>query len=451
MCMEVWEYIINFIEVLLFYIFIHTKLPLKKHLEYSKYKQIIYLIVRYGIVCVLNYFQINGIVTMVIALCIELFYVMLFYQGTFILCIFWGSMFSVIGLLSEYITISIPKIFLGIGASEALYGGQLRIPLTMLYVALIAIFVFLSQYISDKALFFTIKEKIFYFIISCSGIFTGHYIILVTFEIEKKFHDSQFTFKLISINLFFIILLLSLLLYIFLLGRSKAINIQLMEKEKIHELEELEYKNLISATENLREMKHDINIHLSVIQSMVTDCSREELLNYILEYNQILDKTHKFISTGNVAIDCILSSKIDAANKMNLELEFSVIVPEEFPLDAIATSSLLGNMWNNALDACKKLFESDSEKIPYIRFFIKPFQDMVIIHMENNFYGNILKNSKGEYLSEKNNLGHGIGLKRIADIVENAQGILQISSNDNIFYVHILLPCKEEAHEDSNS
>lgn len=448
---QLWEYFVNFIENLLFYLFISINLSENNHLFKCKHSQIMFLIMKYMIVCLLNTFQINEIVTMTINALIGIIYTIIFYDCVLYSRILWASMFSVLTMFSEFATISIVKLFMGQNISVALYGGCLRVPLTMMYLALLAVLVFLSHQLSNKMVLITAKEKVAYFFISFSGIVIGHYIIGITLEAESIFRVSEFTNKLIFVSFFFLLLFMSLLLYIFLLGRSKEINSQLKEKEKIHELEALEYKNLIDTTKSLREMKHDINIHLNVMQSMITDCTKEELLEYIEKYHQTLEQTHKFISTGNVAIDCIVSSKIDTANSMGFLVDFSIIVPEDFPLDSLSTSSLLGNLWNNAIEACKKVLLQKPNSKPHIHFYIKPFKDSISIHIENSFDGNVKKDSKGNYLSTKKESGHGIGLSRVKDIVENISGYLQIHYNNNLFCVHILLPGKEVQNESENS
>lgn len=242
-----------------------------------------------------------------------------------------------------------------------------------------------------------------------------------------------------------------LLLYIYQLGYSKEINIRLLEEQKLLKLEETEYQNLIQSTERLREMKHDINIHLDVIQSLVTNENKAALLSYIREYHLALEETHHLISTGNTSIDCILSSKIHEAQKSGIEVEFSIVAPEIFPLDALSLSSLLGNLWNNALEACHRLWKVLPDMCPYILFYIKPFHSMILIHIENTFDGILKMNPDQTYASTKDCADNGIGLKRIYDIIEKADGIIQIDTNNNIFSVHIMIPMKEVSDENENN
>ena len=389
--------------------------------------------------------NLSSMITISISCLLDIVFALLFYQDTFVMRIFWGSIYSVICLISEYITIFVPQTFSKVTSLELLFGGTLRIPYTMLYIALIAVLVFLFHCTSDKKIQLSTIQKISYFIISIVGILISHYIMLLTLEAEELFHNPGFTFKLILVNMFFLLLFLFLLLYIYQLGYSKSVNTSLLEQQKIHELEETEYRTLIHTTESLREIKHDIGIHLDVIQSLSAAGNMDDLISYIDSYHHALAHTYHLLSTGNTAIDCILSSKIDTAQKLNIETEFSVLAPQSFPIDALSLSSLLGNMWNNALEACQRLQKAQPEIQPYIHFYIKPFQHMIIIHMENNYDQIFQKDDM--YLSMKKDNFHGIGLKRITDIVEKAESIFQTSTDNHIFTVHIMIPQKEDANE----
>ena len=73
---------------------------------------------------------------------------------------------------------------------------------------------------------------------------------------------------------------------------------------------------------------------------------------------------------------------------------------------------------------------------------------MTLIHMENNYDSLIQQN--GYFLSLKKDDSHGIGIKRMEDIVDDAGGIFQISTEDHIFTVHIMIPLKEAENEANN-
>lgn len=437
-----WEYIVNVIEILLFYFYVRAMFQTALQYRHQVVWQILFLVL-YGILMfMLNYFQISTFITILLSCFIDILYVSVFYAASAVRRIFWGSIYSVICLISEYITFLIPRTIYPAVSSALLPGGELRIPFTLLYLSLIAVCVFLLPCMTDQKIHLSPVQKLFHISIVITGILTGHYIMRITLTAEERFHDPAFTAGLVLINLLFILLFLSLLLYIYQLGCSKERYIKLMEMQKQQELEALEYHRLLETTEALRQMKHDTAIHLDVIASYAAAENISGLLAYIDSYHHSLDHIHQLISTGNTAVDCILSSKINAACQLGINPVLSVIVPETFPLDVLSLSSLLGNLWNNALEACLRLQTSRPDSKPFIRFYIKPFQHMLLIHMENKYEGSLRILADHSYGSVKEGAGHGIGLKRIREIVEKADGIIQIGTDGGTFSVHIMIPAE---------
>lgn len=285
-----WEYFINFLEVLLFYFFVNTKLHLKEYSKNIRIKQYLFLLFQLFILCILNYLELSSTLTIIISWSLDIVFTLLFYSDAYIIRIFLGSMYSVICLISDYITVFIPQTFCDVDSLSILFGGKLRVPFTMLYVALIAVLVFLSSNVFDKKIQLSTVQKIAYFLVSVGGITIGHYMMLVTLEAEEKIYNSIFVFKLTMINLCFLLLFIFLLLNIYQLGYSKAMNTELLEQQKQYELEEQNYKILLHTTESLREIKHDINIHLDMIQSLLASENLDELKTYVESYHHALFK-----------------------------------------------------------------------------------------------------------------------------------------------------------------
>lgn len=446
----IWEYSVNLIEVILFFIFIQARLHLSHTIKNIKSKQFIFLFIRFSILCILNQCHISSIITVSVSCILEILFALIFFQDSIIMRIFWGSMFSVICMIAEYIPFMVLKTILRHRFSDILFEGALRVPFTILYLALIAVFVFLLRFLSDRNISFHPLQKISYIIISFSGIIVSHYILYITWECEESFANSQFSFKLILINLFFNVLFIYLLAYIYRLGVSNTRNIKLLKEQKVHELEDLEYQNLLKSTSALREIKHDMELHLTTIQSLASNQKFSEMLSYLKEYHHSLSDTHNLLSTGDTAIDCIVSSKIEIAERLGIATDYSILLPKKLPLETLSLSSLLGNLWNNAIEASCRMTKQTPDEKAFIRFYIKPFHDMVILHIENRYNGILNQTPDGIFLSAKSESTHGIGIKRITDIVKQADGIIHIQTENHIFSVHILLPLKENSDENDN-
>ena len=176
-----------------------------------------------------------------------------------------------------------------------------------------------------------------------------------------------------------------------------------------------------------------------------------EALQYddVKKYLQVVDETHHFPATGNTAIDCILSTKIPAAKNKGIQVHSSIFIPSDFPLDELTTSALLGNLFNNALENC---CTSNQANASFIDFSIKPVQKMLLIKIDNSYDGSCYMDNHGNYLSRKRCFkNRGLGLNRIFEIVEQHEGLIDISTTNKVFSVSIMIPLKEDTNEPSNT
>ena len=368
---SIWEYIVNFLELALFIIFIHKKLRIRANYKHQAVLMFLFVSFQFAVLCTLNKMGISSYSTLMSSCVLDIGYAVLFYRDSIIRRIFWGFSYSIICLVAEQISFFIPVTLFKGASLELLLGGTLRKPYTMLYLAMIAVFVLLFHSIGNKDISLSPFQKVAYIFIAISGLAIGHYILRLTLESVDKFGDSSFSARLSLVDLFFIILFLVLMLYIYQLGYSKEENIRLLEEQKIYELERTEFNSLSETTERLRKMKHDMQIYVDAINVLAKDKKWDELIAYTEQYHNTLATTQSAIATGNIAIDCILTAKLDYAEKHGIKTEYSIMAPENFPLDSVELSSILGNIWNNSIEAGERLIISDPTEHPYIYFYIK--------------------------------------------------------------------------------
>lgn len=208
---------------------------------------------QFAVLCTLNKMGISSYSTLMSSCVLDIGYAVLFYRDSIIRRIFWGFSYSIICLVAEQISFFIPVTLYKGASLELLLGGTLRKPYTMLYLAMIAVFVLLFHSIGNKDISLSPFQKVAYIFIAISGLAIGHYILRLTLESVDKFGDSSFSARLSLVDLFFIILFLVLMLYIYQLGCSKEENIRLLEEQKIYELERTEFNSLSETTERLRK------------------------------------------------------------------------------------------------------------------------------------------------------------------------------------------------------
>lgn len=147
---------------------------------------------QFAVLCTLNKMGISSYSTLMSSCVLDIGYAVLFYRDSIIRRIFWGFSYSIICLVAEQISFFIPVTLYKGASLELLLGGTLRKPYTMLYLAMIAVFVLLFHSIGNKDISLSPFQKVAYIFIAISGLAIGHYILRLTLESVDKFGDSSF-------------------------------------------------------------------------------------------------------------------------------------------------------------------------------------------------------------------------------------------------------------------
>lgn len=436
-----WELFINLYENFLFVIFMDDKMTLS-----SKLNSKLSIILKTFFV-LLNSFQITTLNSMhmrfeysylINFVCILLFTYLLYKENISIKLLF-SSEFLGMLFASDILSCVLMHSFTKANITDIIAGMPLRIPATLIHITSLAVLVFLSHFIKWRYISMSPIESGTYIAICITGCFFVQYIIdlaIDSYDLNKHINLGN---KLIHISNIFCILFLILLIYIYALNYTKALNQTLIDERHQLLLEEREYKNLITATKSLQILKHDMQHHLSTIQYLIEAKKYTELDDYIINYSGTMNHMQNCVFTGIPPIDCILSTCIPRAQSYGIHVNSLVIIPSAFKLNPVHTTTLLGNLWSNAITACKKVIGDVSTKAT-IDFSIRPFQNMVLIHIKNTYNGILKKDNKGNYLSTKESGLRGLGIKRIKEIVEQNDGIINITDNNHLFCVYIMFP-----------
>ena len=184
----------------------------------------------------------------------------------------------------------------------------------------------------------------------------------------------------------------------------------------------------------MRGWRHDYHNH---IQTLIALCGDEERTKeYLLKLNDDLTQVDTVIKTGNVMVDAILNSKISLIASKGILVNAKAHVPEQLGISEIDLCTIIGNLLDNALEAC---LQQNAEEERFIRVNIGILKEQLYIAVHNSSGGKLRKN-KERYLSTKKEAGHGFGLMRVDAIVDKYKGFLNRQDDEGVFATEILLP-----------
>ncbi len=199
------------------------------------------------------------------------------------------------------------------------------------------------------------------------------------------------------------------------------------------ELIEKQVREIQNMYRQVRGWRHDYRNHIQNMKIQLSEGNYERLAEYLSELADDLDTVDTVIKTGNVMADAILNSKLTVARKMNVRLNVKANVPEQLPMSDVELCSVLGNMLDNAVEACGSLPEEER----FMRVYIGKLKGQMYLSVQNSA-GKVRK-EKGAYLSTKEG-EHGYGLFRIDRIAKKYGGYVNRQNEEGIFATEIMIP-----------
>ena len=192
--------------------------------------------------------------------------------------------------------------------------------------------------------------------------------------------------------------------------------------------------------QTMRAWRHDYHNHIQSIKAMLAMKKFEELDAYLCTLEQDLDSIDIAIRTGNVGLDAILSSKVSIARKNNIEVNCTAKVPDQLKISDVHLCAIVGNLLDNAIEACEKIKSEEGNQFPqkFIRIYIGMFKQQLYISVSNSTNAKH-RRRLNELVTSK--LGeHGFGLRRIDKIAEQYDGFVNRKNEPGIFATEVMLP-----------
>ncbi|MCI5730512.1 MAG: GHKL domain-containing protein [Eubacterium sp.] len=199
-----------------------------------------------------------------------------------------------------------------------------------------------------------------------------------------------------------------------------------LEQLNMYQTEQLRLMNEMD--EELREQRHDFQKHISMLSYMNNQGERDRMSEYLDEIRESDLYQKKYDKTGNFVIDSILGYKLQEAARYAIEVNTEVQVPKELELSVYDMTTLLTNLFDNAIEACRNV---DDRRI---KIRIKYAKRGLLIKISNTFDQKIIRDEKGEIVTRKaDREQHGYGLKSIKRIVQKYQGDFEVYEKDAMF------------------
>lgn len=248
---------------------------------------------------------------------------------------------------------------------------------------------------------------------------------------------------ILLINIFICGLFLTLnfgyLLFKEILSQEKHYNKELTAQNQLISMQIRNQNEVNEMYQSMRALRHDMNNHLHSISGYLQLGEYQNAEEYI---HKIIGEVSNVegVSSENSMLDALIGSKTNHARNNGIRVDVEVTVPRKLQIAAEHLTVVLGNLYDNAIDANLKI-EDMAER--YIRIKISLNQKELFIYFENAALGENKVNKGFWGTTKKNPFVHGFGIKNIDRIVQLYDGYCERKLEDNVFICGIRLPDKK--------
>ena len=197
---------------------------------------------------------------------------------------------------------------------------------------------------------------------------------------------------------------------------------------------EQHYAEVENMYRKMREWRHDYHNHIQALATMLEQGDTEKAREFLSEIHDTLTKVDTVLKTGNTMVDAILNSKISLMYAKQIRVDATAKVPPSLSVKDIDLCVIMGNLLDNAVEACEKLPENSR----FVRIYIAVKGNHLYLSFTNSAgkkqekVGTLFRSTKGAH--------GGIGLSRVDSLVSQYGGYVTRASEDGGYTTEVILP-----------
>lgn len=204
---------------------------------------------------------------------------------------------------------------------------------------------------------------------------------------------------------------------------------QLEQASRLAGLREVYYQGLRQQERQVRQLRHDLRNHLTVVQGLLEKGDAQRAIGYLeqIAASPALRGVRRFCE--NEAANVVLAAKAEVMERAGIAADFAVSLPKELPVADTDLAALLGNALDNAIEGV----EGAAEKRIALRCRVD--KGLFMLRVENPV-GAAIHPDLATTKADKS--AHGFGIPGMREIAERYHGTLEAEGKDGRF---ILLVC----------
>lgn len=247
-----------------------------------------------------------------------------------------------------------------------------------------------------------------------------------------QYHAADEYFPDYMVGLMAVLLLINILIvfYVEALRENELEKFKVKFNEQQYNLQMEYYQQLKERQEEVRSLRHDVKKYILAMQAVAEHGDTEELHKIAQAATDIFERSTNVSAVGNPVVDALLNYYLRIAEKNNIKVKLDVTIPEVLTISSLSLSIIIGNTFDNAIEACCDL--PAEQRIIHLQ--LRKQYRSLFYRLENPYSDTVRSIRIGEY--------HGHGLKNINRIVQENHGDFYTKKKDGVFTVQVRLNCE---------
>ena len=219
------------------------------------------------------------------------------------------------------------------------------------------------------------------------------------------------------------------------IGKEKQYEKENQLMQMNHRLLERNMELLEESVESSRRIRHDVRHHNAVIAEYARRGQREELLQYLKEYDKKTDEDTAEVICANTAVNNILSAYTRWAKKEQIQVTLDVELGRTLTIPNIDLVTILANAYENAIYGCIEVKKQSKEQECQIHLMLKKKKNKLVIYCSNTCrIETELKNGQ-----PKPEFTGGIGVSSIIKTADNFDGGCDFKNDNGLFIFRLII------------
>lgn len=197
---------------------------------------------------------------------------------------------------------------------------------------------------------------------------------------------------------------------------------------------ESQYEAVEASEYKLRILRHDMRHYLSMINSLLEQNEYQEIQKIIANVQDVADDTkiHKYCE--NIKVNSIISSLMERAEALEIEIGYSINVPETLSVNDLELASVIANLLENAIHSVKELDKPERK----VDMLVRCMDKRLIIEVKNKCGKGVVFNPVTGLPLSSQGKEHGMGLQSVSAFADKIGANFDCYCEGSIFIVRML-------------